>query len=220
MEGLLSLELPYPNSNATHTLFYKMDSALEVKVFNLPLTATNEDLKNHLADIFALFGHVEEVLIGKDVAIVKFQTEKGLQRAIAQKKKHSRDTPDAVKGQFGAERYLNRYIEVHPPLETLERVSSEYIAQFEENEREAQKLSGGRRGVRLTEAEQREIIEKYQQKAKNMQSDNFYNFQLRNKPNLATEMISNEITPRHLKKMPKNKKNPNQQMQKSTNETK
>ncbi|OHT00963.1 hypothetical protein TRFO_32177 [Tritrichomonas foetus] len=208
MENLKSFELPYPASNATHTIFYKMESALEIKIYNLPLAATNDDLKDQLTDVFSLFGHIEEVSIGKDIALIKFQTEKGLQRAISQKKKHSRDIPEAVKGQFGVERYINKYRQIHPPLETLERVSSEYIAQFEEKEREAQMATGTRKVVKLTEAEQREMIEKYQQKAKQMQSPDFYGFQQNNKPNLATELLSNEITPRHLKKMPKEKKKP------------
>lgn len=209
-EQFLTLQLPYPDSKATHTIFYKMESALEIRVYNLPLVDNKEDLINHLSDIFSIFGHVEEVLIGKDVAIVKFQTEKGLQRAISMKKKHQsqegNSIPLAVKGQFGVQRYINQYKETHPPIENLKRVSYEYIASFEEKEKEIQAASSGHKVVRMTEAEQKEIMDKYQQKAKRMQSSDFYAFQQRNKPSLATELLSNEVKPRHLKKMPKEKK--------------
>lgn len=210
-EKFLTLELPYPNSNVTHTIFYKIESALEVRVYNLPLADTDENLNNHLSDIFSIFGHVEEVSIGKGVAIVKFQTEKGLQRAISQKKKHHQllddaSMPEAVKGQFGLQRYLDRYANIHPSIERLKKLSIDYINEFEEKEKEMQLASAGNKVVRMTEAEMREEMDKYQQKAKRMQSSDFYAFQQRGRPSLATELLSNEITPRHLKKKPKDKK--------------
>ncbi|KAK8884343.1 hypothetical protein M9Y10_043452 [Tritrichomonas musculus] len=211
MQDLKTLELPYTNSKATHTLFYEAESALEIKVYNLPLADANENLKDHLSDIFSIFGHIEEVSVGKDVAIVKFQTEKGLQRALSQKKKHHLDSdenslPEATKGQFGIQRYLDKYAQLHPPIEDLKKLSYDYIKEFEEKEKEMQRASGGRKTVRMTEAEQREILDKYNQKAKAMQSTDFYAFQQRGRPSLATELLSNEVVPRHLKKIPKDKK--------------
>lgn len=206
-EQFLTLELPYPDSKVTHTIFYKLESALEIRVFNLPLTDTAENLNLHLSDIFSIFGHVEEVSVSKDsrIAIVKFQSEKGLQRAISMKKKHQ-SIPSAVRGQFGVQRYLDRYMLYHPPIETLKKTAYDYIAEFEEKEKEMQQASAGRKVVRMTEAEQREIMDKYQQKAKRMQSSDFYAFQQKGRPTLASELLSNEIKPRHLKKIPKEKK--------------
>lgn len=212
-DEFLTLELPYPESNTTHTIFYKMESALEIRVYNLPLTDTNETLETHLSDIFSIFGHVESVSIQKNTAEVKFQTEKGLQRAIAQKAKHHQEVegfslPFAVKGDFGLQRYIAKYKERNPTVDALKNISYEYIKEFEEKEREMQKSSSGHKVVKMTEAEQREIIEKYQQKAKKMQSPDFYGFQQKGRPNLATELLSNEVVPRHLKKIPKDKKKP------------
>lgn len=217
----LTIQLPYSNSISTHTIFYRTESALELQVFNLPLATNKDSITNIIESTFSIFGHVEEVTFPSDVsAIIKFQSEKGLQRAIQQKKKHSRELPNATSGVFGLDRYISKYEQAHPDTDVLERVSNEYIAQFEKKEREIGKTTNRNRVTRLTEAEKNEIIAKYQQKAKKMQSNDFYEFQQRNRLNLANGLLSNDgPAPRHLKKKPKEKKKvTTQQRAKKVNE--
>lgn len=214
-----TLDLPFPNSSATHTLFYKMISALEVEVYNVPLADNSANLKNKMKEIFSLFGHVDEVTLDaeKDTVVVKFETQKGIERAMIQKRKHAYATPDAFAGEFGLDRYINKYRTLHPDIETLERVSSEIIAQFEEIEKQ-NKMVSGRKVVRMTEAEKKEYMNRYQEKAKKMQSGDFYAFQQRDRPNLATALLTNEVKALHMKKKPKKKHQQQQQQQKPNEE--
>ena len=202
-----TLQVPYPESKASHSIFYRIESALEIVVFNLPLATNKENLTTLLESIFSLFGHIDDITFpNSESAVIKFQSHKGLERAINQKKKHSREIPYARSGVFGLERYVRKYHELHPDVEVLERVSREYIEQFEKREEENRKVTKGRKVMRLTEAEKNEMMNKYRQKVKRMQSNDFYSFQMRGKLNLATGLISNDgPAPRHLKKKPKEK---------------
>ena len=184
-----------------------MESALEIAVFNLPLATNKENLTNLLESIFSLFGHIDEITFpNSESAIIKFQSQKGLERAVNQKKKHSREIPYAQSGVFGLERYIGKYHDLHPDVEVLERVSREYIEQFEKQEEENRKFTKSRHVLRLTEAEKNDMKNKYLQKVKRMQSNDFYSFQIRGKLNLATGLLSNDgPAPRHLKKKPKEK---------------
>lgn len=203
-----TIQLPYANSIATHTVFYRMESALELQVFNLPLATNRDTITSILESAFSLFGHVDEVAFPSATsASVRFQSEKGLQRALSQQRKHSREAPHAAAGTFGLERYVAKYAQVHPDADVLERVSNEYIAQFEKQEREMNRGVNRKHVTRLTEAEKSEMLSKYQQKAKRMQSSDFYEFQQRNRLSLANGLLSNDgPAPRHLKKQPKVRK--------------
>jgi hypothetical protein len=202
MEDWKTLSLPMPNSSVTHTLFYKVSSALEVDVFNLPLSSSPESQQQKLCEIFAVFGRVESVTLlqNSQSATVKFESTKGIQRASEGRRKHARDLPLAVAGTFGIEHFIEKYNEVHPPIETLERTSSEFIRAFEEKEQKDRT----KRVVRMTEAEQQELLRKFDEKVKKMQSTDFYAFQQKDRPNLVTELLANDgPAPRHLKKKPK-----------------
>jgi hypothetical protein len=196
-----TLDLPLPNTSVSHTLFYKASSALEVEVFNLPLAETPEDQIGLLTNVFSLFGHVDSVTVSKH-ATVKFESTKGIERAMAGRRKHSRDLPLAVAGTFGIEYFIAKYQKVHPPMDVLERVSSEYIREFEAKEKERR----GKHVVQMTEAETHEVMRKYHEKVKKMQSTDFYAFQQKDRPSLVSELLSDEgPAPRHLKKKPKPK---------------
>ena len=202
-----TISLPFADSDVTHTVYYKPISALEVEVFNLPLAATETDVQDLIKEVFSLFGHLDEVIVKHKKAVVKFESEKGLTRALEQRKKHSRIIPKASCGVFGIESFIAKYNQRHPSLATLERVSNEFIEQFEKKEAELKESSGGRHVARMTEAEMNAIMQKYQQKVKAMQSKDFYSFQQKDRPNLAKELLSDEgPVPRHMKKKPKVKK--------------
>jgi hypothetical protein len=200
MNDWKTLLLPIPDSQISHTLFYRASSALELDVFNLPLASNSESLIQLLTEIFSLFGMVESVKLVKKYATIKFESEKGIERALTGRKKHSRDFPIPIAGNFGIDHFVAKYQEVHPPIETLERLSSEFIHEFEEKE----KQKNTKHVMKMTEAEQQEIMRKYQEKVKKMQSTDFYAFQQKDRPNLVTELLSNDgPAPRHLKKKPK-----------------
>jgi hypothetical protein len=204
MSDFQTLQLPLPGSAVTHTLFYRASSALEVDAFNLPLAASAEDAMRHLTDIFGLFGRVAGVALAKDGrrATVTFESRAGAERALAGRRKHGRDPPLAVAGAFGLARLIAKHRERRPPLEALERVSSEFIREFEAGERQA----AGRRTVRMTQAEEHEVMRRYHEKVKRMQSADFYSFQQRDRPSLVTELLGDDApAPRHLKKRPKQK---------------
>jgi hypothetical protein len=203
-----TLSLPFPESQVTHRLFYRQSSALEIDVFNLPLASSDDDLESHLRTIFSMFGHVDSVsLTSTSAATVKFDTPKGVQRAVNGRRKHAREVPGAFAGSFGIEYFLAKYREVHPPSEVLERVSSEYIRQFEAKEQEMRRQPGARHVVKVSEAEKQEVIRKHQERVKKMQATDFYLFQQKDRPNLVTELLSNDgPAPRHLKKRPKLKR--------------
>jgi hypothetical protein len=125
----------HPESQVTPCLFYQQTSALEIDAFNLPLASSDDDLESHLRMIFSMFGHVDSVsLTSTSVATVKFDTPKGAQRAVNGRRKHAWEVPRAFAGSFGIEYFLTKYCQLHPPSDVLERVSSEYIHQFEANE--------------------------------------------------------------------------------------
>lgn len=201
-----TIELPFPNSDVKHAVFYKAVSALEVEVYNLPL-AGDTDMITLLTEVFTLFGDVDEVQVAKDKAIVKFETAHGCDRAKEGRAKHSRAVPYAFKGEYGINKFVAKFNELHPPLETLERVSNEQIELFEQREAEIRERSGGRKVIRLTEAEKRKYVLEYQQKVQKMKSSDFYNFQQKDRPNLITEMLTDDgPAPRHMKKAPKVRK--------------
>ena len=198
--------LAFPDSNVTHSLIYRQSSALEIEVFNLPLTSSDDETSALVKDVFSVFGHIDEVLVKGNHAVVKFESENGHQRAMAQKRKHQRILPNPFRGEFGIESFIAKYNEVHPDMETLERVSSEFIEQFEKKEQETRELSG-KHVFRMTEAEKHELMQKYQKKMRDMQSNDFYTFQQKDRPNLAKELLTDEgPAPRHMKKKPKVKK--------------
>jgi hypothetical protein len=200
-----TLRLPFPESQVAHTLFYRRASALEIEVFNLPLASSDDELRSHLHDIFSMFGHLDSVsLTSTSKATVKFDTTKGVQRAVEGRRKHARELPHACAGSFGIEHFIAKYREVHPPSDVLERVSSDYIRQFEAKEHEMRQQAGTRQVVRVSEAEKQEIIRKHQERVKKMQATDFYLFQQKDRPNLVTELLSNDgPAPRHMKKKPK-----------------
>ena len=202
-----TVALPFPESDVTHCVMYRQVSALEVEAFNLPLTTSDNETISLIKDVFSLFGHIDEVTLHGKKAVIKFESENGLNRAVTQKRKHQRVVPSAFRGEFGIDSFIAKYNEVHPDLDTLERVSNEFIEQFEKKEQESRDLAGGRHVVRMTEAEMHELMQKHQKKMMNMQSGDFYAFQQKDRPNLATELLSTEgPAPRHMKKKPKTKK--------------
>ena len=204
-----TLELPYPDSDATHTLFYRQVSENEVEVFNMPLHRDEESLKELLTSVYQCFGSVDSVAIDGDKATVQFESEKGMKRAMNKQKKHtSPPLPSAVAGDFGLDAMIKDYEERHPDVDVLERISNEFIEAFEAREREMKENQTvpARMVTKMTTAEMNEAMRRYREKVKKMQSTNFYAFQTKNVPNLVTSMLTEqEKEPRHLKKQPKKK---------------
>ena len=207
--NFLILELPYPNSKSTHTMYYKMINDIEIEVFNLPLSNSNEKLKELLEISFSIYDDIEEVkLTDKDSAIIKFINNKGLLNAISLTIENQKDLPFAFAGNFGINEFIERHKNNNPSIETLERISTDYIKKFEEMEKLKKEASGpSRHTIQLTEAEKQEMISKHLEKSKKMMSNDFYGFQQKGRTNLATALLSkNVIEPRHLKKKSKKDK--------------
>lgn len=203
------LKLPFHRDGATLSLFYKKVSELELEAYNLPMAPSQEELKSYVEEIFGLFGHVEEVELEGDVkATIKYFKATSIERALEGKFKHQRDVPTAYTGEYGTEYFEEQHAKKHPSIESLEAVSSKHIAEFEAAEARARATTGSRHIARTTEAQTQEIIRKYQEKVKAMQSNDFYSFQQKDRPNLLTGLLApvQEKEPRHLKKKPKAKK--------------
>lgn len=201
------LKLPYRDSNVQHSVFYKKHSALELEAYNFPLTDTNDKIQNILEEAFALFGKIDTITIEGNQAIIKYQNEKSLDRALLEKFKHNDAQPPEVGiGEFGVEYFKQKYMKSRPDVADLEKSAYEQIQAIDKRDAEARANAGTKKIARQTEAETQAIIRKYQETAAKMQTSDFYAFQQKNKPNLYTSLLGEEVKqPRHLKKQPKKK---------------
>ena len=211
MSEIQEIRLKYPESESTHSLFYKKISDLEISVFNPPLTDSQDSLKQIIEQTFLVFGYIDSVSISGSSIQVKFSDEKGMMRALLKKQKTNRSLPPAYSGVFGVDYYKNLFKDKRPSIDVLERISTTYIKSFEDNEKAMREASGSSRHVvKMTEAEKQEIIRKYQEKTKQMMSSDFYGFQQKDRPSLATALLAPvKPEPRHLKKQPKKNKRTN-----------
>ena len=192
----------------TQSIYYREISAHQVEVMNIPLASSDEELISLLKNAFSVFGSVMEIELPNrsqniDNIIVTFRHSMALRRAVL--------TDEADSGQaacdeksFGVNRYIEKFKRMKPSLEELESVSNKEIEAFEKQEDEARKRAGTSKVARHTEAEMKEIIEKYKQKEQQMFSKDFYGFQQKT---LYTALLSEDDkpAPRHLKKQPKKK---------------
>ena len=206
VDQFATIQLPFPDSNVTHTIFYRAYSGLEIEIFNLPLYSDDEELISLLKNAFSVFGKVADVKLENKTAILQFQSADRWEHAMSQQPKHEKKPPPPIAGHFGVERYINQYQEHHPDQEILEKFSSDIIAEFEEKERKMKEVQGSSRHVaRLTQAEVNALMKKHQERMQKMQSTDFYAFQQRGKKNLFLDNSNEPEPPRHLKKKPKKK---------------
>lgn len=201
------IKLQYPDSESTHSIFYQKHSALELEAYNFPLTDNTDQIIKIFEETFSLYGKLDSVTIDGSQAIIKFQNEKSLDRALLEKfKHHDAELPPAYSGDFGVEYFKKKYMQQRPEVADLEKSAYEQIKAIDKRDNEARANAGTKHIARHTEAETQAILEKYQKTIQKMQSTDFYEFQQKNKPNLYTALLGEEVKqPRHLKKQPKKK---------------
>lgn len=200
-----SIKIPFLNSKNHHTLFYKKNDENSIKIFNLPICPDSDSTISLIKNSFKNFGGINDnddcvQITDNYTAILKFKNQKSLNRALNQEFKYNNAKPFVSTGECGAAYFKRKYVDSHPSIEELKRVSDEQIRKYEEKAKNTNY-------VEFTEAEIQKLLDKQQKRLEKMISNDFYQFQQSSV--MAKAFLTDKIEkePRHLKKKPKNKKN-------------